>query len=139
MKYYRMLFILLLALCLTACGQAAAPAETPAPVASAEATPEADIPVAVETILPVPSLPDANLTEDDTPQENPLFQTALGYVDKPLEELKAAIGEPLSSSYVTSCFNPGVPGQDGELRYEGFTVITYTDGTTETVRDVIAD
>ena len=66
-----------------------------------------------------------------------LFELAKGYVDKPLAELQAEIGEPLSSSYVSSCLIPG--GEDGELHYDGFTVYTVKSGDSETVQDVIAD
>ena len=59
------------------------------------------------------------------------------YVDKPLAELQAEIGEPVSSNYVSSCLIPG--GEDGELHYDGFTVYTVKSGDSETVQDVIAD
>ena len=62
---------------------------------------------------------------------------AKGYVDKPLSELQAEIGEPLSVTYVSSCLIPG--GQDGELHYDGFTVYTVKSGDTETIQDVLAD
>ena len=62
---------------------------------------------------------------------------AVSYVDKPLSELQAEIGEPVSSSYVSSCLIPG--GEDGELHYDGFTVYTVKSGDSETVQDVLAD
>ena len=58
-------------------------------------------------------------------------------MDKPLSELQAEIGEPVSSSYVSSCLIPG--GEDGELHYDGVTGYTVKSGDSETVQDVIAD
>lgn len=108
-----------------------APAETPAPSAEPEPEPSAE---------PVATLPDAGLVHDTTASPSPseaLFELAKGYVDKPLAELQAEIGEPVSSNYVSSCLIPG--GEDGELHYDGFTVYTVKSGDSETVQDVIAD
>ena len=108
-----------------------APAETPAPSAEPEPEPSAE---------PVATLPDAGLVRDTKASPSPseaLFELAKGYVDKPLSELQAEIGEPVSSSYVSSCLIPG--GEDGELHYDGFTVYTVKSGDSETVQDVIAD
>jgi hypothetical protein len=88
----------------------------------------------------VATLPDAGLVRDTETAPSPseeLFELAKGYVDKPLAELQAEIGEPVSSSYVSSCLIPG--GEDGELHYDGFTVYTVKSGDSETVQDVIAD
>ena len=52
------------------------------------------------------------------------------YEGKPVEDLIAAIGEPLSSDYAPSCLGEG---EDGNLYYDGFTVYTYRDDTGETV------
>ena len=107
------------------------PAESPAPGAEPEPEPSAE---------PVATLPDAGLVRDTKASPSPseaLFELAKGYVDKPLAELQAEIGEPLSSSYVSSCLIPG--GEDGELHYDGFTVYTVKSGDSETVQDVIAD
>ena len=106
-----------------------APVETPAP--SAEPEPSAE---------PVATLPDAGLVRDTKASPSPseaLFELAKSYVDKPLAELQAEIGEPVSSNYVSSCLIPG--GEDGELHYDGFTVYTVKSGDSETVQDVIAD
>ncbi len=46
----------------------------------------------------------------------------------------AAIGQPISSSYASSCMGDG---EDGELIYSGFTVYTYRDASGEVVQDVI--
>ncbi len=111
--------------------ESSAPVETPVPSTEPEPEPSAE---------PVATLPDAGLVRDTETSPSPseaLFELAKGYVDKPLSELQAEIGEPVSSSYVSSCLIPG--GEDGELHYDGFTVYTVKSGDSETVQDVIAD
>ncbi len=54
-------------------------------------------------------------------------------IDKTVQELYALVGEPGSSDYAPSCLGPG---EDGNLYYDGFTVYTYREGETETVRVV---
>lgn len=115
------LICLLCALLLVGCG-AAAPAESAAPSAPAE------------TAVHSAALPDVDLEPAAEPSQ---FEIAKSYEDRPLEELIAAIGEPVSSSYGPSCLIPG--GKDGELKYDGFTVSTVTDGKTETVQYVYED
>lgn len=107
-----------------------APSETPVPNAEPEAEPSAE---------PVAMLPDAGLVRDteDSSESDKLFELAKSYVDKPLSELQAELGEPLSSTYVSSCLIPG--GEDGELHYNGFTVYTVKSADSETVQDVLAD
>ena len=152
---------LLCALLLIGCGSSApaatpAPAETAAPAESAapagteapapEASPVPSAEASEAGTEPEPSaepaakLPDAGLVQDTAVTPSPseaLFELAKSYVDKPLSELQAEIGEPVSSSYVSSCLIPG--GEDGELHYDGFTVYTVKSGDSETVQDVIAD
>ena len=116
--------------------ESAAPAETEAPAAE---TPESDAESEPST-EPEAKLPDAGLVHDTEVTPSPsetLFELAKSYVDKPLSELQAEIGEPVSSSYVSSCLIPG--GEDGELHYDGFTVYTVKSGDSETVQDVLAD
>ena len=145
--------LLLAALCLIfafllyGCGSGTAkpetPVETPAPAETAETVPEG--PVVEETAepeesaAPTATLPDARLEPDSGEEDTgtSLFETAKTYVDKPFPELQEEIGEPLSSSYVSSCLIPG--GEDGELQYDGFKVYTLKNGDSETVLDVIAD
>ena len=146
---------LICALLLIGCGSSApaaspAPTETAAPVepaAPAETetpAPSADTSVTAEepepSAQPEAKLPDAGLVQDTAVTPSPseaLFELAKSYVDKPLSELQAEIGEPVSSSYVSSCLVPG--GEDGELHYDGFTVYTVKSGDSETVQDVLAD
>ena len=144
---------LICALLLIGCGSTApdptpAPAETAAPVETAapaetEAPSEPPVPSAEPeaepSAEPVATLPDAGLVRDteDSSESDQLFELAKSFVDKPLSELQAELGEPLSSTYVSSCLIPG--GEDGELHYDGFTVYTVKSADSETVQDVLAD
>ena len=110
---------LICALLLIGCGNSA-PAETPAPSEP------------VETAVPSASLPDAGLEPAGEPTP---FEIAQEYIDRPLEELIDAIGEPISSAYGPSCLIPG--GQDGQLQYDGFWIYSVKDGEMETVKDVL--
>lgn len=124
--------LLCLLLCLCACGKTEA---APQP----EPTPTPTVPV-LESVLP-----GSTLTTDTpaAPEENPIeidnekISAAQSCIDKSVDELYAAIGEPpMGSDYAPSCLNPG-KGEDGELYYDGFTVATYREGDSETVRDVL--
>ena len=108
-----------LTLGLAACGEAAV---------EDSAAPSADVsaePAPVESVAPGESAP------EETPDgEAGLLDTAKEYEGKPVEDLIAAIGEPVSSDYAPSCLGEG---EDGNLYYDGFTVYTYRDYTGETV------
>ena len=124
--------------------ESAAPAETEAPAPEASPVPSAEASEAgtepEPSAEPAAKLPDAGLVQDTAVTPSPseaLLELAKSYVDKPLSELQAKLGEPVSSSYVSSCLIPG--GEDGELHYDGFTVYTVKSGDSETVQDVIAD
>lgn len=108
-----------LTLGLAACGEAAV---------EDSAAPSADVsaePAPVESAAPGKSAP------EETPDgEAGLLDTAKEYEGKPVEDLIAAIGEPVSSDYAPSCLGEG---EDGNLYYDGFTVYTYRDDTGETV------
>ena len=101
-------------LCLSGCGSsdsgeaAATPVPTPKPTVEATATP--------------------------APTASPM-EIAQTYIDCEVEELIAEIGEPLESDYASSCLGPG---KDGNLVYDGFTVYTYKEGSSEIVRVVLA-
>ncbi|MCR5090762.1 MAG: hypothetical protein K6C08_14785 [Oscillospiraceae bacterium] len=133
------IFILILCLLLAGCGKPAPAQESPASETPESTLVPSEAPTAPSETVSLPaqtaSLPDSMLKEDDSPdEEKPDFEAAKTFVDKTLEELTAVIGEPLSSSYVSSCLGPG---QDGELVYDGFTVYTYREGSAETILDVI--
>lgn len=110
---------LICALLLIGCGNAA-PAETHAPSEPPE------------TAAPSAALPDAGLEPVGEPTP---YEIAQEYIDRPLEELIAAIGEPLSSVYGPSCLVQGA--QDGQLQYDGFWIYSLKDGEMETVKDVL--
>ena len=108
---------LICALLLIGCGGSAAPAvETAAPA---------------ESTAPTATLPDDNLEPAGEPAP---FDIAQDYIDRPLEELVAALGEPVSSEYGPSCLVQGA--EDGMHQYEGFFISTLKDGDMETVKDV---
>ncbi len=121
----------------TAAPATAAPAPTKAP-ATPEPTPE---PTAEATAEPTPE-PTAEPTPEPTPESTPApteapamsaeekKAIAEGYIDRDVEELYAAIGEPEYSDYAPSCLGEG---DDGNLYYDGFIVYTYRENGTETV------
>lgn len=86
---------------------------------------------AAPTQIPAQSTPAP--TPEATPAADP-FTVAQEYVDRDVSELIAVIGEPMDSSYASSCVGPG---EDGELYYEGFTVYTYREGDSETVQVIL--
>lgn len=111
------------ALLLIGCGGSAAPAETAAPAAETAAP--------AESTAPTATLPDENLEPAGEPAP---FDIAQDYIDRPLEELVAALGEPVSSEYGPSCLVQGA--EDGMHQYEGFFISTLKEGDMETVKDV---
>ena len=128
-KILTLMLCLVLVLSLCACGGN-----------TQEQTPDA--PAGNDT--PVPETPeapaDSGEAEDpseeepsaEDPSEDPVA-IARGYIDKPLSELIAVIGEPESSDYASSCMGDG---EDGMLFYDGFIVYTYREGDSEVVYDV---
>lgn len=102
-----------LMLCLSGCGGSDAPEATPTPAPTP--TPEV-------TATPAPAAS--------------ALEIAQGYVEQEVAGLIEEIGEPLASEYVSSCMGPG---QDGELNYDGFTVYTYKEGSSEIVKVVFAE
>ena len=129
---------LLLSVTLCACG---GKGTSPAAATEAPAAEAAPAPTEAPTPEPEdlrPALPDAGLHEaGETPTEDPQIAArrdlALRYLEKDAADLIEELGEPLERSYAPSCLGSG---EDGELRYEGFTVYTYREGDRETVKDV---
>ena len=121
-KTLSLLLALTAALALSACGTAPAqPSTQPTEAPAATGTP-----AAAET-------PEA--TEAPAPEKTPL-ELAEECVGKDVAELYAAIGDPLSADYAPSCLGDG---EDGILRYDGFSVYTYRENGSERVDTVLAD
>ena len=112
-----LLLALTLLLGLTACGEE--PAEvTEEPAAGSVEPVEESAPPAEESVAP------AEESEAPAEEEPSPLEAAKEFEGAPLEDLIAAIGEPLSSDYAPSCLGEG---EDGNLYYDGFTVYTYRD------------
>ena len=112
-----LLLALTLLLGLAACGEE--PAEvTEEPAAGSVEPVEESAPPAEESVAPAEES-GAPAEEEPSPLE-----AAKEFEGAPLEDLIAAIGEPLSSDYAPSCLGEG---EDGNLYYDGFTVYTYRD------------
>ena len=136
-RFTALVLLLCLLLCLSACGSGKPAAS--APGAAPEATPAPAAP-SLQSVLPGSDLTPAATPAPEEPAAtpNPLAEAAAACIGQDVSALYAAIGEPLDSSYASSCLNPGV-GEDGNLYYDGFYVATYREGEKETVRDVIVD
>lgn len=112
-----LLLALTLLLGLAACGEE--PAEvTEEPAAGSVEPVEESAPPAEESVAP------AEESEAPAEEEPSPLEAAKAFEGAPLEDLIAAIGEPLSSDYAPSCLGEG---EDGNLYYDGFTVYTYRD------------
>ena len=73
-------------------------------------------------------------TPATTEERLALAQTMAGE-NAAVDALIEAIGEPVSTTYVSSCLGDG---EDGQLEYEGFTVYTYRDADgKEAIQDVL--
>lgn len=106
---------------------AAAPTADPAPMAAAAAS-DTDAALASQTHIPPASPTDLSFDEDS-------YDLALGYVGRTLQELYAAIGQPIELPlYSPSEAQPGA--QDGKLTYTGFYVITLRTDTGEVVQEI---
>ena len=102
---------------LAACG------EEPAEVTEEPAAESAE-PAAEPSAAPEASEAPAEESEAPAEEEPSPLEAAKEFEGAPLEDLIAAIGEPLSSDYAPSCLGEG---EDGNLYYDGFTVYTYRD------------
>lgn len=128
MKKLAILFAALLLL--TACtAQEEPPATSEAPVTEATVTEtaaptETEAPTEAETTEVVSESLDCATT----------FEYAKTFIDKSVDELIDAIGEPVEAYYEESCIGDGC---DGILTYSNFTVFTFreADGSAETVVD----
>ena len=112
-----LLLALTLLLGLAACG------EEPAEVTEEPAA-ESEEPAAEPSAAPEASEAPAEESEAPAEEEPSPLEAAKAFEGAPLEDLIAAVGEPLSSDYAPSCLGEG---EDGNLYYDGFTVYTYRD------------
>lgn len=70
-----------------------------------------------------------------TPEERFALAQTMAEEKAEVDALVEAIGEPVSTTYVSSCLGDG---EDGQLEYEGFTVYTYRDADgKEAIQDVL--
>ena len=87
----------------------------------------------MSTAAPNSNAPAQEKAETQEKDTAALKATAEEYVGQPVEELFAAIGEPISTDYASSCLGPG---EDGELVYDGFVVYSYRENDSEVVQSV---
>lgn len=112
-----LLLALTLLLGLAACGEEPAEVTEEPAAGSVEPVEESAAP-AEESVAP------AEESEAPAEEEPSPLEAAKAFEGAPLEDLIAAVGEPLSSDYAPSCLGEG---EDGNLYYDGFTVYTYRD------------
>ena len=112
-----LLLALTLLLGLAACGEEPAEVTEEPAAGSVEPVEESAAP-AEESVAP------AEESEAPAEEEPSPLEAAKEFEGAPLEDLIAAVGEPLSSDYAPSCLGEG---EDGNLYYDGFTVYTYRD------------
>ena len=70
----------------------------------------------------------------DTNMDEEAYAAAQEFIGQSAADMKAAIGEPDSVQYASSCLEEGA--EDGMLFYPGFYVWTVRNGLNETVHDV---
>lgn len=125
----KLAWILIFLILFTACAAPAAPVVTTEAPSTEAPAPQTEAPAAPETEAPS----EAPATESVSAEPS-VLEIALTFVDKSVDELKAALGEPDDAYYEDSCSGDG---DDGFLYYGDVTVFTYreADGSAETVID----
>ena len=83
-----------------------------------------------ETPNATTSATEITIPDEDTPDPSAQRALAKSCINKPVAELYALVGQPISSDYAPSCMGDG---EDGNLYYDGFIVYTYREGDTESV------
>ncbi len=126
------LFLAVLLL-LTACTPAAPAAVTETPSADADAS-STEVSTEALTEAPTETPTEAIPTTESRAEDFSVLETALSFVDKSVDELKAVLGEPDIAYYEESCIGEG---DDGILYYDDITVFTFrpADGSDEIVVD----
>ena len=128
-----------MSVCLCACGssqtssaeeansQPLSPVMDTAPASDSSAADTAALPPASET----------DAQPEETAPANGRYTEAQEYIGRSAAELIAALGEPQSSEYASSCDVENA--EDGMLQYDGFYVWTLKTADDELVRDVYLD
>ena len=128
------------------------PLEDPSAESSQNTEPQPEAPKNAEQSSSTTAAPETNPVEAPQPATTPVEEAppveepepqpvqdpktaAQGLIGRPVSELYAAIGNPLSTDYAPSCLVEG--GEDGELVYNGFVVYTEKQGNSETVYAVM--
>ena len=128
---------LIMSICLCACGSSQTPAAegtNPQPLSPVmDTAPASDSSAAEPAALPPASETDAQ-PEETSPSR---YTEAQEYIGRSAAELIAALGEPQSSEYASSCDVENA--EDGMLQYDGFYVWTLKTADEELVRDVYPD
>ena len=144
-KLFALILAVLMLLSMAACGTMEQPGadgeNDPAVTEPKNAEPNAENePADAEKNAPADAEPDApqNVEPQQPAESQPAAvsadkATAAGYVGADVSALYAAIGRPASSDYAPSCLGPG---EDGNLYYDGFTVITYRENGSEIIQYV---
>ena len=135
-KYFAFLLALTMLCSLTACGGKEENVPAPAP----ETAPPVTAPVLENTDVgnseePPAAEPEPNPAPEIAEAEPSLMEIAESFVGGEASELIAAIGEPQSADYASSCLGSG---EDGILEYADFLVYTYREGDSERVDTVLA-
>ena len=130
-KTAAILALIILCSCLCACGSAEEPSTSSVPLA-----PITTEEVAASESDALQAVREAPASESDAASDA-LYEQAQEYIGRPAEELFAAIGEPESSQYASSCEVDG--GEDGMQFYDGFYVWTLRTDEEELVRAVYLD
>ena len=128
----KLAFLFAALLLLTACAsQEEPPATTEAPFTEATVT---ETELLTETPTEAPTGAETTEEVSESLDCATTFEYAKTFIDKSVDELIDAIGEPVESYYEESCIGDGY---DGILTYSTFTVFTFreADGSAETVVD----
>ena len=127
------------------CGATEEPAaevvEESAAVEAEAAMPAAEVPAEQAPVAEPEEEPAVEAAPEEVEEEPALdeeaYNAALACIGLPVEALYAAVGEPDSSLYGSSCLEQGA--EDGSLMYDryGFSVFSLRNENGETVKDVM--
>lgn len=130
-KIFAILLIIALAAGLTACAAGQSAAEDAAPTMTPE---EARLASESNALAIAENEDEAPASDTDAETDTAAYEQAREYIGQPVEELYAAIGEPESANYASSCEEENA--EDGMLFYGGFYVWTVKTETEEIIHDI---